>query len=190
MPRRLCPPLEQNNMKTQRDKNSLINISKDLYYEVSHLIELFLILVKEKSDIKKHAFLESLLIHARNIFYFLYNDENPKYPDDVLSIHFIDSDEWNQFRNYQINLDVFIDFRTRIAKEIAHLTYARLNKTADNINWDISFVYNLRDGIDKFVDLVEDDLLHSEWEKYNLVKEKLSLIEINNPYAQYVYSTH
>ena len=126
-------------MKTLRDKNSLINISKDLYYEVSHLFELFSILIKEKDDIKKHAFLESLLIHSRNIFYFLYNKENPNYPDDVLSIHFIDSDEWYQFRNSQINLNVFVDFRTRIAKEIAHLTYARLNKTSNNINWNISF---------------------------------------------------
>ena len=173
-----------------KDKDTLQRISKDLYYEVSHLIELAAILTEEKDNIKMHAFLESLLIHSRNVFYFLYNDENPKYKDDVLSIHFIQLDEWNEFRNSQINLEIFKGFRQRIAKEIAHLTYSRLEKNSENIKWDIRFVVPLIKGIDKFIELAEKDLLHSDWNNYQFLKKKLSAVILNKTFTQLAYSTH
>lgn len=52
-------------MLKNKDPDMLRKISKDLYYEVSHLIELFLLLtLRENNEIIRHAFLESLLIHA------------------------------------------------------------------------------------------------------------------------------
>ena len=91
-------------MEKYKDLELLNKVSKDLYYEVSHLIQLFLLVIsEEKNNVIKHAFLESLLIHARNIFYFLYSVE-PK-NDDVIIEHYIsNSKDWEQLHpcNYFI----------------------------------------------------------------------------------------
>ena len=179
-------------MKKYKDTNSLNKISKDLYYEVSHLVELFLILTQEENNhLKKHAFLESLLIHARNIFYFLYNEFNDKWPDDVLVAHYLpNSQEWNQFKHSQLKKDIFVDFRKRIAKEIAHLSFDRLHKSDENKNWDIHFVIDLLEGIDKFIELVPGDLLHEDWKYYNTLKDKIYDNMDKLVFNQYVCSTH
>ena len=111
-------------------KETLVKVSKDLYYEVTHLIELFLYLNQiENNDTKRHAFLESLLIHARNVYCFLYNDFNKNQKDDVLALYFINNvNEWNTFKTIQMQKDIYFNFTQRINKEIAHLSFTRTQK--------------------------------------------------------------
>lgn len=178
-------------MKT-KDPSLLKEISKDLFYEVNHLIELFLLLkLKEQHSIKNHAFLESLLIHARNIFFFLYNDYNPKYPKDVLALHFVSNiDEWNEFKQTQLAKNIYKDFRKRIAREIAHLSFNRIDKTEKNIGWDLHFVIDLIQGIDKLIECVPSELFHKDWEKYKSLRNKICSDEENLLFKKWVYSTH
>lgn len=172
-------------------KETLIKASKDLYYEVTHLIGLFLYLnQKENNDIKRHTFLESLLIHARNVYCFLYNEYNKNQKDDVLALYYIKNvDEWITFKKTQIPKDVFIDFTKRINKEIAHLSFTRTQKTEQD-KWDISFVIDLVEGVDKFLNMTPSSLLDKDWENYQSVKDQIYLNKENFLFSKWVYSTH
>ena len=177
-------------MLKNRNPNILKKISKDLYYEVSHLIELFVLLThEERNEIIRHALLESLLIHARNIFYFLY-ESNPK-PDDVVIEDYIPkSNMWNNFKVEELKKAFYKDFRFRVGKEIAHLTYNRLEKTEENKYWNLSFVIGLLEGIEKFIELVPSELLHDDWGKYQILKDKISHKKSSIDLLKYAYSTH
>jgi len=94
-----------------------------------------------------NALLESFVIHVRALMDFLYND-NPQ-PDDVIADDYFSSpDEW---RNARPELtELLKSSKRRAGKEVAHLTYARLDVTQETKPWafiqianEISAVINI-----------------------------------------------
>lgn len=82
-----------------------------------------------------NALLESFVIHLRALIDFFYPPERTK-PDDMLATdYFPDSTTWETARP-PIS-DVLRNARTRAHKEIAHLTYARLDVTSDTKPWNV-----------------------------------------------------
>ncbi|MBZ5545556.1 MAG: hypothetical protein LAO07_18070 [Acidobacteriia bacterium] len=80
-----------------------------------------------------NAFLESFVLHVRNLIDFLYPPANIK-PDDIIADHYIgEPAKWNQPRPGMTEL--LIDARKRANKLAAHLTYARLGMQK---NWEHS----------------------------------------------------
>ena len=81
----------------------------------------------------RNAILESFLVHCRAIIDFLYgSSDDPKVrPDDVLAEDFLPSavDDWRKARE-QMSVEMK-EALTRINKEVAHLTYERLNVVPD-----------------------------------------------------------
>ena len=102
-----------------------------------------------------NSFLEVFNLHARNLLDFLHPLSNPK-PDDVLARHFFDDPEAFQSKLPEIKNREQI--RTRIAKEMVHLTYGRIGITREDKQWQVE---KIRQEIDTalaiFFDLLSDE---------------------------------
>ena len=96
----------------------------------------------------QNALLESFVIHYRALLDFFY--ANPR-RDDVSANHYFDSvDGWPKLRPPET--EVLKTSRKRAGKEIAHLTYARLDVTPETKGWrfrqiteDLNRVIHLQD---------------------------------------------
>ncbi|MGE0764053.1 MAG: hypothetical protein AB7N80_12305, partial [Bdellovibrionales bacterium] len=133
----------------------LSEFSKEhLCYEIDSLysaLELFAkqpkIEIKDVTDAlnssAKNLFLEGIILHGRCLFEFLYFKEspNPKKADDALAIHYFDEPStWEALRpNNSGKLNSLWD---RANKEVAHLTYARMNITQLAKQWDLYTITN------------------------------------------------
>jgi hypothetical protein len=86
-----------------------------------------------------NAILESFTLHARAILDFLYA-EKPK-PDDVIAEDYFDTpSDWLTLRPEKSEL--LSGVHKRVGKEVAHLTYARLDITADEKQWQFAQISN------------------------------------------------
>jgi hypothetical protein len=85
--------------------------------------------------------IEGFTLHARILFLFFYGDEKAR-PDDVLAEDFLDSPEtWRRARpRFPKPLGVLA---VRVAKEVAHLTYARGHVRQEEKGWDIRQIVEL-----------------------------------------------
>ena len=91
-------------------------------------------------DLYWNTAIESFLIHARNLAYFFSAGRvkaSAVRPDDVVAEDYFDepSDWARAALPVTQRLDELLKFGGRVAKEIAHLTYARLEKKSA---WDIA----------------------------------------------------
>jgi hypothetical protein len=109
----------------------------DVFYAAAHLLD---------PDLPEDWKLRSLLIegfalHARILFLFFYGDEKAR-PDDVLAEDFMESPEdWRRERpRFPKPLGVL---SVRVAKEVAHLTYARAQVPKEEKGWDIRQIVEL-----------------------------------------------
>lgn len=112
-------------------------------------------------EVIHNALLESFVIHARALVYFFY-PANPQ-PDDVVVNDFFEDDStWENAvppMSHSIEL-----IRPRTAKEVAHLTYARLNVTEETKGWNFSEISaDLQKVIERFERLVPLALLGNRW---------------------------
>jgi len=114
-----------------------------------------------------NAALESYLIHGRNVLDFFFADTRQPWPDDVIAEDFLeDPDRWRRERGAMV--PVLGPLNRRVGKEIAHLTYERLNVTEEAKAWpflDIALeVEALRDT---FLSIVPGEhLSHEFWKGY------------------------
>jgi hypothetical protein len=85
--------------------------------------------------------IEGFTLHARILFLFFYGDEKAR-PDDVLAEDFLDvPDQWRAARpRFPKPLAVL---SVRVAKEVAHLTYARAQVRQEEKGWDIRQIVEL-----------------------------------------------
>jgi len=75
-----------------------------------------------------NAVLESFCLHSRNLLDFLFAEK--PYPDDVIAEDYFESPEdWPRIRGDMP--PVLEPVRRRVGKELAHLTYARLQVTPE-----------------------------------------------------------
>jgi hypothetical protein len=85
--------------------------------------------------------IEGFALHARNLFLFFYGDDKAR-PDDVLAEDFFDSPKvWREARpRFPKPLAVLA---VRVAKEVAHLTYARAQVRQEEKGWNIRQITEL-----------------------------------------------
>ena len=129
-------------MSRLRSDEVLARVASHLDYEywmVMALAQAMASGISEKGWLT-NALLESFVIHVRALVDFFYPPANAK-PDDVFAIDFFDDPaEWEGIRpplseNLQRG-------RARAHKEIAHLTYARLDVTPEAKSWPFIDIAN------------------------------------------------
>jgi len=85
-----------------------------------------------------NAFLESFTIHTRALLQFLF-PKDPK-PDDVLAEDYFENPSaWLELRGELPEALGIVN--RRVGKEIAHLTYARLDVTPETKGWNIPVIW-------------------------------------------------
>ena len=126
-------------MRKKRSDENMLKISqKHLGYELDMLVQTanwlatYYGALPPNAAPMTNAFLESFLIHTRNLLDFLY-PQRPK-PEDVIAEDFFDDPKtWWLKRHKQTKL--LSSSRDRIAKEMVHLTYDRLLVTKERKPW-------------------------------------------------------
>ena len=149
--------------REHRTKEELVNASQHLHYEFWMFKSLAnaLAIGVFGQGVANNAILESFTIHARNLLYFLYSDT--PWPDDVIADDFLKVPEaWKSHR--PVMSETLGGVHERVAKEVAHLTYARQDVTPEMKLWPfIEIMSEVNTIFSKFLDLVEPDLLSPGW---------------------------
>jgi len=118
-----------------------------------------------------NALLESFAIHARTLLDFLCTDE-PRYEDDVVAQDFFATPEqWANARSAETK--ALERVHGRVAKEVAHLTYARLDVTPEAKGWPfMDIAKDINTVMDEFLGMLPDDLLGPRWVEYRKERGK------------------
>lgn len=108
-----------------------------------------------------NAILESFIIHVRGLILFFYA-KGPR-EDDVVSEDFFENPEqWTGIRPKQSEL--LLEAEKRANKEMAHLTYARLDVTPDRKHWPILEISKeIDNAIEVFIRNAAKDRLGKTW---------------------------
>jgi hypothetical protein len=108
-----------------------------------------------------NALLESFVIHLRALIDFLYSDK-PRDDDVIAEDYFPNEDKWKKIRPEQS--ETLRLAKRRAGKEIAHLTYTRIEVTSETKPWafvdisnEICSLFNI------FLKNMNRDLLGSQW---------------------------
>lgn len=114
-----------------------------------------------------NALLESFVIHVRAILDFFYN-ENPKFDDVIAEDYFSSPDEWRNIRPALSEL--LRQTKRRAGKEVAHLTYARLDVTPETKPWPFVQIANEISVVIKvFLENVQKTNLGKRWKTTKVV---------------------
>lgn len=109
-----------------------------------------------------NALLESFGIHTRALLGFFYAD-NSRDDDVIADDFFSEPTEWQSIR--PPITEILENARKRTDKEIAHLTYRRIEISPKEKGWDIILIHSdLEKVIDIFLNSVEPDLLGDLWD--------------------------
>jgi hypothetical protein len=125
---------------------------RDISEHISYEIEMFELSASRLGSgnldqFQRNAFLETFILHARCLIDFLYLPNNTK-SDDVVADHFFDNPE--NFHRSRPKLQSLIETQTlkpRAGKEIAHLTYKRLEVTPEMKIWQVSKIHKEINGV-------------------------------------------
>lgn len=153
-----------------REKQELCQASDALYYEWWMLRSLAQGMVSgiAGQGVINNALLESFSIHARALLDFLYA-ENPR-RDDVIAEDFLENpDKWHRVR--PAKTDTLKKVHSRVGKEVAHLTYARLGLTHEMKQWPFVQIANdLSAALNGFLRIVPRQLLGARWNQVETVE--------------------
>ncbi|HIC92534.1 MAG TPA: hypothetical protein EYP21_10890 [Syntrophaceae bacterium] len=152
--------------RKKRTKEELIEASDHLYYE----IWMFLRLANGMGSgvfgqgVLNNALLESFTVHTRILLDFLYA-ERPQKDDVIAEDFFEDPSIWINARPPKS--DTLQKVHRRVAKEVAHLTYARQDVTPETKPWPFVEIANEVNTIfSKFLSLIPLELLGPRWNDY------------------------
>lgn len=153
-----------------RSETELQKASEHLYYEIA----MFENLVNEmasgiaRESVINNALLESFGIHMRALLWFFYPDISRD--DDVIADDFFSSPiEWQSTRPHLT--DTLNKAKKRADKEIAHLTYKRLDISPEQKKWEfMPILYDMNKTINTFLRVVKLELLY---EKFRDLKNKI-----------------
>lgn len=108
---------------------------------------------------ENNVMLETFLLHARCLIDFLYPDKNPR-KDDVLADDFFpDPAVLRSAIPPSLSIDTFLKQRT--GKEVAHLTYARLDVTPEMKPWQVGQVHDqIGEAMAIFFECLTDEQRH------------------------------
>jgi len=108
-----------------------------------------------------NALLESFVIHVRAIMDFLYA-EKPQSDDVIAEDFFVSPEQWTRIR--PALSDVLSQAKRRAGKEVAHLTYARLDVTPESKGLRfIEIAKEVAAVVDIFLKNVPKEKLGSAW---------------------------
>ena len=112
---------------------------------------------------KNNAYIESFGLHARVLLDFLYNTNGRS--DDVLAVDFFDDPtEW--IDSIEEKSEILEKVNPRVGKELAHLTYKRLEVTPEEKEWDRSEICkDINETVKKFLDLVSEEKITDNLKK-------------------------
>jgi hypothetical protein len=124
----------------QRDLKKALNEhfvyeANALYYAAVKLHKLDKSTNKNNDEI--NMALESLILHGRNLFEFLYYDSNKS--NYMRANHYISNETWKTIR--PIKTALLSDFEERASKEMAHLTYDRIADDSKEKIWACSALF-------------------------------------------------
>jgi len=149
--------------RTTRTRAELIEASDHLHYE----IWMFLALANGMASgvagqgPLNNALLESFTIHARILLDFLYATK-PQADDVIAEDFFPELAAWRDSRPQKS--DLLASVHRRVAKEVAHLTYARQVVTADTKPWAFIQIANeVNAAFVAFLSIVPIDHLGDKW---------------------------
>lgn len=110
-----------------------------------------------------NAFLESFTVHARALVGFFFGGKRK--PEDMKAFDFFDSpSQWARLRREMPA--ALKTVQTRVAKEVAHLSYARLSVTPEAKGWDVpAITVAIIDLAGKFGNSVAPELLAPGWKR-------------------------
>lgn len=121
---------------------------------------------EEESALFGNALLESFAIHLRALLDFFYPNPNArKKKDDVRAAHFFQKPEnWIAVRP-ELPDDEVKSIKTRVSKEIAHLTYRRNEISQVDSTWPIlELKPHILRALKVFLNEVDRSLLSDRWE--------------------------
>lgn len=149
--------------RKKRSGEELREASDHLHYEIWMFISLANGLASGISGqgVINNALLESFTIHARLLLDFLYTEKPQK--DDVIAQDFFDDPSiWHQVR--PLKSEVLRKVHRRVAKEVAHLTYARQDVTPETKPWPFVEIANeVNEVFSKFLSAAPKELLGPRW---------------------------
>lgn len=148
-------------MKIRTNEELKAFSEEHLYYEIWMLNETSRLF--DSNTVKNNAIIESFGIHARVLLDFLYKTTG--LPDDTLAVDFFDDPtEWK--KNIEEKSEVLDNLKTRVGKEIAHLTYKRLEVTPEEKDWDRPQIgEEINEIFKKFLELVSEDKICDKLKK-------------------------
>ncbi len=146
-----------------REPQELIAASEHVLYEV-HMLQATasgLVSGITLGSLLHNALTESFVVHARNLTHFLF-PESP-YPTDILAAHFFDDPErWPSLRGPLP--DELKSVRRRASKEMAHITYDRLDAVGEARRWHYIEIFTaIQTLVEIFARNATAELLHSDW---------------------------
>ncbi len=146
-----------------RTVDELLEASNHLHYEVwmlSSLANGIASGIPGQGPIA-NALLESFVIHVRAIMDFLYAD-NPQADDVIAEDFFGDPEQWKKTR--PALSQSLSQAKRRAGKEVAHLTYARLDVTPETKPWSFVQIANeISTVMNVFLQNVPKDKMDSQW---------------------------
>ena len=151
--------------RTKRTDRELQEASNHLQYEFSMLMSVAQAFASgiAAQGWLVNALLESFVIHFRALLDFFYPPDNAK-KDDVLAEDYFDDDGWEKIKP-QLS-DALTRAKTRAHKEVAHLTYARLDVTPETKGWAFIEIANeMNKVMEVFLKNVPKNRLGSRWQK-------------------------
>lgn len=149
--------------ETSRRPEELIAASEHVLYEIQMLHAMARGLASEitTGSVLQNALTESFVIHARNLVHFFFPERT--FPSDVLAEHFVrEVHEWNSIRGSLP--DELLPVRRRVSKEMAHITYDRLEARGEARRWAyLEIAGAIQTLVEAFARTADPDLLHSDW---------------------------
>ena len=122
--------MDTRNMNEYHPTDSEIKQAIELiYYEIKQLIDSTYLFQEAKEAKNKNAFIESELVHVRILIDFFENEKRRW--DDILV---------SDYGFHPKNIDISDSDRTRLNKDLAHLTYSRLSRSQEDKNWNPNIV--------------------------------------------------
>lgn len=153
-------------IRTKRTEEELRKASHHLHYEFSMLISITQAFASgiASGGWLVNALLESFVIHFRTLLDFFYPPDNSK-PDDVLASDYFDnSEDWAKIRPHLS--DTLNRYKIRAHKEIAHLTYARLDVTPEIKGWAfLEIAREMEQLMDLFLKHIPKNRLEELWHR-------------------------
>lgn len=123
--------------RTMTDSELSAFSEEHLSYEVDNFLACAAVLVFEGQKYNAHirnALIESFTLHARSVLSFLYNDRPRE--DDAHAQEFLKAGlVWTEIR--RPIPDSLANLKRRVDKEIAHLTYARMEVNGEDKAWHL-----------------------------------------------------